>query len=73
MKEYTIQELAEFINTINHATADAAIEVKQSVNGGAVGVLVGDNGFTVKITPLAHKIAEYANDTTDTDKTDGEV
>lgn len=65
MKNYTIQELAEFINAINHADKDAAIEIKQSAGG--EGIFAGDNGFTVKITPVAHVIAEKTLATTATD------
>ncbi len=71
MKEYSIQELADFINAINHADKDAAIEIKQSAGNGQ-GIFAGGEGFTVKIKPVAHVIAEKTLEISTTDSDSGD-
>lgn len=49
MKEYSIKELADFVNAINK-NEDAAIEVSVGQQGGIVGAVTGGS-LSVKITP----------------------
>lgn len=52
MQEYSIKELAEFVNAINKNT-DAAIDINVTNSGSnVIGALCG-GGLTVKITPPA--------------------
>lgn len=68
MKDFTIKELGELINSINK-TPDAAIEVTTDKTGGN-GLFCGNAGLCLKITPY-HPVtpakAAAPNDGTDDD------